>query len=108
MDDEDIVGQFLSDETVQDPNGFVTTTKLHVRFDEWRNEQGLQKSWTIMALQKELAKRAGLEAWRTNAGRGFKGLVLKGSLAGTPVRLRFRTRCRKRWSRSGAQLDWSS
>jgi hypothetical protein len=49
-----------------------------VRFDEWRNEQGLQKSWTIMALQKELAKRAGLEAWRTNAGRGFKGLVLKG------------------------------
>jgi putative DNA primase/helicase len=78
MDSEDIVGQFLGDETVREPNGFVSTTEMHRRFEEWRSEQGLQKSWTTRALQKALAKRAGLETWRTNTSRGFKGLVLKG------------------------------
>lgn len=72
MDDEDTLGQFLTDETVKDPAGFVTTTDLHDRFKFWCERQGLH-SWTLHTLRKELKSR-GFQDHRRPHGRGFIGL----------------------------------
>ncbi len=74
FDDEDVVGQFLLDETVEDPAGFETSTALHQRFERWRIEQG-QSPRTLRALQKDLTER-GWKAMRKTHGRGFTGLRL--------------------------------
>jgi P4 family phage/plasmid primase-like protien len=75
FDDEDTLGQFLTDETVADSNGFVTTTDLHQRFEQWSERQGLQ-SWTRRTLQKEIKSR-GIHDIRRNHGRGFIGISLR-------------------------------
>ncbi|QYX55508.1 bifunctional DNA primase/polymerase [Roseovarius sp. SCSIO 43702] len=72
MDDEDTLGQFLIDETVTDPGGFVTTTDLHDRFKFWCERQGLH-AWTLHTLRKELKSR-GFQDHRRPHGRGFIGL----------------------------------
>ena len=74
MDDEDTLGQFLIDETVTDPAGFVTTTDLHDRFKFWCERQGLH-AWTLHTLRKELKSR-GFHDARRKYGRGFEGLKL--------------------------------
>lgn len=75
MDDEDTLGQFLTDETVTDPEGFVTTSELHERFKFWCERQGLHV-WTLRTLQKDMKSR-GWQDMRRNHGRGFLGLRLK-------------------------------
>ncbi|WP_372922825.1 phage/plasmid primase, P4 family [Roseovarius sp.] len=72
LDDEDTLGQFLIDETVRDPNGFVTTTDLHERFKFWCERQGLH-AWTLHTMRKELKSR-GFQDHRRPHGRGFIGL----------------------------------
>ena len=72
MDDEDTLGQFLIDETMKDPAGFVTTTDLHERFKFWCERQGLH-AWTQHTLRKELKSR-GFQDHRRPHGRGFIGL----------------------------------
>lgn len=75
FDDEDELGQFLGDEIVADPSGFVTTTMLHERFRQWCDAQGLNH-WTLRTLQKEVCSRGWQEA-RRNHGRGFSGMRLR-------------------------------
>lgn len=75
FDDEDVVGQFLVDETVEDLAGFETTTDLHQRFERWRADRG-QSPMTLRGLQKDLTER-GWKAMRKTHGRGFTGLRLK-------------------------------
>ena len=75
FDDEDILGQFLADETRAEPLGFVTTTELHQRFTQWCGQQGLN-AWTMMTLQKEVKGR-GYQNKRMTRGAGFIGIVLK-------------------------------
>ena len=75
FDDEDTLGQFLADETITDPNAFLTTTDLHQRFKQWCEVQGLQP-WTLRTLQKEVKARGLMEA-RRNHGRGFLGIKLR-------------------------------
>lgn len=75
LDDEDIVAQFLADETEPDMLQFVTMTRLHERFGQWCERQGL-RSWTLRTLRKELVSR-GLQDARRSAGNGFTGLRLK-------------------------------
>lgn len=75
MDGEDTLGQFLADETVQEPMGFVTTTALYQRFTQWAEGQGLH-GWTLRTMQKELATR-GLPVARRSAGAGFLGVRLR-------------------------------
>ena len=75
LDDEDIIGQFLADETADDPDGFATTSSLHQRFRQWCDTQGLHNSGTVRTLQKEIASRGYRDA-RRNYGRGFIGLSL--------------------------------
>ncbi len=73
--DEDILGQFLEDETEADTGSFVTTSALHHRFMQWCEQQGLQP-WTQRTLQKEMKSRQ-LVSTRRNTGRGFLHLKLK-------------------------------
>ena len=75
MDDEDTLGQFLIDQTVTDPAGFVTTTDLHDRFKFWCERQGLH-AWMLRTLQKDMKSR-GWKDMRRNYGRGFLGLDLR-------------------------------
>jgi phage/plasmid-associated DNA primase len=72
LDDEDVLQQFLTDETVTDPAGFMTTTDLHDRFQFWCERQGLN-AWTLHTLRKELKSR-GFQDHRRPHGRGFIGL----------------------------------
>ncbi len=76
MDDEDTLAQFMADETVLDPEGFITTTDLHIRFKFWCEKQGLHP-WTLHTLRKELKSR-GFQDHRRPYGRGFIGLKAKG------------------------------
>jgi P4 family phage/plasmid primase-like protien len=75
LDGEDILAQFLADETIPDGASFVTTTALHQRFTQWCASQGLNV-WTLRTLQKEIAGR-GFQAIRRSAGAGFFGLRLR-------------------------------
>lgn len=72
FDDEDTLGQFLADETIIDPDAFLTTTDLYHRFKQWCEIQGLQP-WTLRTLQKEVKGR-GYQTGRRSKGAGFYGL----------------------------------
>lgn len=75
FDEEDTVGQFLRDETVCDPIGFVASDDLIIRFNFWCEQQGLGR-WTKRSLIKELRQR-GFEDARTTSKRGLRGLRMK-------------------------------
>lgn len=75
FDEEDTVGQFLLDETCKDPNGFVASGDLILRFNLWSEHQGLG-AWTQRTLVKELRQR-GFEDARSNSHRGLRGLRLR-------------------------------
>lgn len=75
FDEEDTVGQFLQDETREDPGGFVASDDLIARFNFWCDRQGLG-GWTKRSLIKELRQR-GFEDQRSNRHRGLRGLRLK-------------------------------
>lgn len=75
FDEEDIVGQFLIDETIADPISYSSNADLILRFNQWADLQGLS-SWTQRTLIKELKTR-GYEDARTSTSRGLKGLRFK-------------------------------
>ena len=75
FNDEDILLQFLDEETAQEQNYFETTNDLYLRFRFWSEQQGLLP-WTQTTFQKELKTR-GYTPHRRNSGRGFCGLKLK-------------------------------
>jgi putative DNA primase/helicase len=74
LDGEDLLGQFLADETVESPGEFTFTSALHVRFRLWIELQGLG-SWSSHTFTKELKSR-GFQECRRSTGRGFIGLRL--------------------------------
>lgn len=74
LDGEDLLGQFLADETVADREAFSLTADLHARFRQWTDTQGLA-AWTSHTFTKELKSR-GFQAGRRASGRGFHGLRL--------------------------------
>jgi P4 family phage/plasmid primase-like protien len=74
FDDEDVVGGFLADETVEDLQCFVSTADLHARFARWSANQG-HAAMTLRGLQKDLAER-GVKAGRRSHARGFFGFRL--------------------------------
>ena len=67
MDDEDTLGQFLTDETDRDPAGFVTTTDLHQRFTCLVRTAGLH-TWTLHTMRKEVKQRGFAEHRRHRRG----------------------------------------
>lgn len=74
LDGEDVLGQFLTDETAKDAGAFTYTQDLHARFKQWTDRQGLT-GWTSHTLTKEMMSR-GFENSRRTKGRGFLGLRL--------------------------------
>jgi Poxvirus D5 protein-like len=74
VDDEDLLGQFLAEETVVDPGALIYTADLHQRFRQWVELHGLA-SWTSHTFTKEL-KSQGLQECRRSNGRAFIGLQL--------------------------------
>lgn len=74
LDGEDLLGQFLADETVLDRAAFTLTADLHARFRQWTEMQGLA-AWTSHTFTKELKSR-GFQDGRRSVGRGFFGLRL--------------------------------
>ena len=74
LDGEDLLGQFLADETVKSPGEFTFTSELHARFRVWIELQGLG-SWSSHTFTKELKSR-GLQECRRSTGRGFIGVRL--------------------------------
>ena len=75
FDDEDTVGQFLSDETEAAVGAFTSAANLHVRFTQWADRQGLN-GWTQLTLIKEVRPR-GFESAKSNGQRGLRGLRLR-------------------------------
>ena len=74
LDGEDLLGQFLADETLTDRAAFTLTADLHARFRQWTDMQGLA-AWTSHTFTKELKSR-GFHDGRRATGRGFFGLRL--------------------------------
>lgn len=75
FDDEDVLGQFLADETEPVPGYFTATTDLHRSFRQWMDVQGLN-AWTSHTFTKEMKLR-GFQDVRRSYGRGFLGLKLR-------------------------------
>jgi putative DNA primase/helicase len=75
LDDEDVIGLYLAEQTEPDTGAFTTTTDLYVRFCQWTDGQGLPR-WSMLTFQKEVAAH-GFQATRRNFGRGFVGLRLR-------------------------------
>lgn len=74
MDHEDLLGQFLADETRQAPEIFTLSGDLHQRFRQWCAPQELTP-WSVHIFVKELRAR-GIQYCRRAHGRGFLGLRL--------------------------------
>ena len=75
FDDEDTLGQFLTDETAPDPQAIALTDDLILRFNQWSDRQGLS-GWTKRTLVKELKSRGFTDA-KSNGRRGLRGLRLR-------------------------------
>lgn len=75
FDDEDIVGQFLSDQVVEDPWAFTSGPDLALRFNCWAESQGLSR-WSQRSIVKELKGRGYTEG-RSSCARGLRGLRFK-------------------------------
>jgi putative DNA primase/helicase len=74
FDDEDIVGQFLGDETAPMPGAFLSAKDLHYRFTQWAEAQKLN-TWTQQTIVKEIGAR-GFDRAKSNGQRGLRGLNL--------------------------------
>ena len=77
LEGEDLIAQFIEQETQRDPQGFVTTGDLHLSFNSWMDTIG-GHPWTQPTFRKEIAAR-GYESRKRKQGNGFVGLTLKHS-----------------------------
>lgn len=74
FDEQVTLGQFLADETTQEPHAFAVGEDLIGRFNAWSERQGLG-AWTQRSLIKELRRR-GFKDARNRSHRGLRGLRL--------------------------------
>lgn len=75
LDHEDLLGQFLADETCRAPEAFTLSSDLHQRFRQWCMTQELTP-WSVHIFVKELRAR-GFQYNRRSHGRGFLELQLQ-------------------------------
>lgn len=75
LEGEDLLEQFLNEETVRKPGAFTASSALLDRSRQWSARHG-HEPWTARSLVKELKAR-GLKYHRTPSQRGFAGLTLK-------------------------------
>ena len=61
LDQEDLIGQFLADATVPDPESMVSIDDLHDALVEWAPGQGYPRAWSRQQLGREMSDRGFLK-----------------------------------------------
>ncbi|WP_238380966.1 DNA primase family protein, partial [Alkalilacustris brevis] len=74
LDEEDLLKNFLQEETVLDQNAITSSGDLYKRFQDWCENQGVQ-AWSIRGLNREMAAR-GWSRTRRAKGHFYDGLGL--------------------------------
>lgn len=74
LESEDLFGQFLSETTVEDKRGEVTSKQLFIAYQSWAVGGGL-KPWSSTAFGKAMTER-GYERIKIAKARGYSGLKL--------------------------------
>lgn len=72
LDNEDVFGQWLGEETVRKPDAFTSSSRLFTRWRKWAEDRGE----SVGSMKKMVEKMAGrgYQQKRTNTGNGFTGV----------------------------------
>lgn len=73
--DEDVVGQFLQDCTVEDASGRVLISSLYEAYQAWASKGGIKRPDTARTLNRKLEER-GNQRLMSGGGRFWKGIAL--------------------------------
>jgi putative DNA primase/helicase len=76
-EDEDVLGSFLEDRAIVEPNVWVSTADLYAEFESWRDAHG-EDRLSAKAFSQAMAERSGIKRSRQGSGgtRGFSGVRL--------------------------------
>lgn len=76
-EDEDVLGAFLEDRAVVEPNVWVSVADLYEAFEDWRDDHGEEKL-SAKAFSQAMAERKGIRRSRQGGtgARGFSGVRL--------------------------------
>ena len=75
LDDEDELGQFVSECLAGEPDGFVPLKEIYETFKEWSMERGTRAPWQYKAFTQALRER-GFHLKKRTAGQGILGYKL--------------------------------
>lgn len=75
-EDEDIIGQFLAECTVEDRDDRVLMSSLYEAYQAWAIKGGIKHPLTARILNKKLEER-GQHRMKSNGGKYWEGLALK-------------------------------
>lgn len=73
--EQDVLGKWIEEECVLLPNAFTPTAHLYTRFAAWCQRAG-HHPWSRDEMREGLIGQPGIEAERSNAARGFRGIGL--------------------------------
>jgi putative DNA primase/helicase len=74
--DEDIIGQFLAECTVEDRDDRVLMSSLYESYQGWAIKGGIKRPLMARILNKKLEER-GLHRMKSNGGKYWEGIALK-------------------------------
>lgn len=83
--DQDVIGAFIAEECIEDPNGTVSIAELFERFEGWCGRSG-EKSGSKRAFGQKLEER-GLSKGRSANARIWRGLSLRSGFEDQPAGL---------------------
>jgi putative DNA primase/helicase len=72
LDNEDVFGQWLDEETVRKPGAFTMSSRLFKHWERWAIERG-ETPGSMKKMVEKMSGRGYRQA-RTNAGKGFNGV----------------------------------
>lgn len=72
LDNEDIIGLFLDEMTIPDPEGKISNQGMMAAYRNWCESRGM-KAWSQTALTKALKSRQ-IKTYKSGSERGFRGL----------------------------------
>lgn len=76
LDNEDVIGRFLTDKTEADANTVAAGEWLYETFQKWCEAEGMKSQWSKAAFEKAMEER-GIKRGRKNNYRGWSGLRIK-------------------------------
>ena len=74
--EQDVLAEFLEDETIEAAAESVSRADLYARYSEWAKAQGILNPWSERAIAKNLRER-GFRGGKTNGMRKWLGLALR-------------------------------